>query len=179
MLLTDIVFKEGNTLLNKDLNTLLNDNFGNEFHLTKDFSDPNYFSIQAYYQNNLIGFCSGKININKTENENLEEGNFIKNGLIDLICVKKQFRKLGIGSILFKKIENKLFILGSEQIILFHWVQKSAPYPTIAIKNGFKFQQTIPNYWEKESIKQNYSCIKCGTPPCKCSCAVYVKNLRS
>jgi len=111
----------------------------------------------------VVGFCSG---YTSTENT----------GTIDIIVVHPDFQKKKLGTDLFKKAIFELSKLNVKQFLLFHWERNDFPEPKYAIKQGFSFQKTIPEYWKEESLKLNYDCAECGPPPCQCVCSVYIKN---
>ena len=46
-----------------------------------------------------------------------------------------------------------------------------------AIKEGFKEEFLIENFWKEYSIKFNFDCTACGKPPCLCSAIIYTKKL--
>lgn len=47
----------------------------------------------------------------------------------------------------------------------------------LAIKEGFKEEFIIENFWKEDSIKFNFGCTTCGKPPCLCSAIIYTKEL--
>ena len=47
----------------------------------------------------------------------------------------------------------------------------------LAIKEGFKEEFLIENFWKKNSIKFNFDCTTCGKFPCLCSAVIYTKKL--
>ena len=47
----------------------------------------------------------------------------------------------------------------------------------LALKEGFKEEFEIENFWKEDSLEYNFNCTACGKPPCLCSAVIYTKVL--
>ena len=142
---------------------LINQAFGASYISSKPklFEQP--VLVVAVLNTKVVGFCSGNI-----INENI--------GVLDMLVVHLNFQKQGIGTTLFKARMSEFSKHKVSSFILYHWIKKELPEPKIAIKHGFTMKETVPNYWQQESLKLNYHCAECGPPPCECGCSIYIKN---
>ena len=175
-----IVLSEEKNLTRPDFLALVDEIFGHGYHLSKNFSDKNYFCFLALHNTEIVGFCTGKIAdaqlLKKLEIKHLAS---YKIGVLDMIGIKKEFRCLKIGTELFKVRQTKINELNWDYGIQLNWLKNNSAVPNLAIKHGYELLKTIPRFWSEESMEKNYSCEECGTPPCQCSCAVYIKKLRN
>lgn len=158
--------KASNNELNA-INELINQVFGQKYHLQKTLIGPNCLSFVAKVDKEIVGFTSAIIHKNDLHGDST--------AVLDVIVVKKAHQKKGYGKALFGEMISSLTKHNVKHINLYHWVKKESKTPLIALKHGFKFCETIPNYWSKESVKHGYHCAECGPPPCSCSCKVYQK----
>ncbi|PWE20126.1 hypothetical protein DGF29_07195 [Aliarcobacter skirrowii] len=47
----------------------------------------------------------------------------------------------------------------------------------LAIKEGFKEECIIEEFWKEDSIKFNFDCTACGKHLCLCSAIIYTKKI--
>ena len=58
------------------------------------------------------------------------------------------------------------------------WINKDqVNIKGLAIKEGFKEEFIIEEFWKEDSLKLNFDCTACGKPPCLCSAIIYTKKL--
>lgn len=143
----------------KDISTIVNQQFGDNYLNSKNPLQNYPVVIVALLNDEVIGFCSGKIEHST--------------GILDLLAVKPEHQKKGLGSTLFQARMERFLEHNIHQFKLFHWVTSAAPFPKIALQHGFQKNETHNNYWSKESLMLNYTCVECGPPPCTCQCEVY------
>lgn len=146
-----------------DVTNLVNQSFGESFMNSKPSLFEQPILIVAVINSKIIGFCSGRV---------LDK----KIGMLGMLVVHPNFQKQGIGTTLFKARMKKFVSLNVQHFNLHHWVTTTLAEPKIAIKHGFELKETVPNYWQEESLKLSYHCAQCGPPPCLCSCKIYEKN---
>lgn len=175
MVLISASFFEEKNLLRADWLRLVDHIFGENYHLSKDFSSQNYFLFLAEIKGEIIGFCSGYLADKKlisSLNLNLPTK---KTAVLDMIGVLPEWQNQKIGSQLYELLENKFKQNKVDLIVQFHWIRKAFPFPILAQKKGFNFSNEIPHFWKFDSLAKNYQCKECGPPPCNCSCAIYLK----
>lgn len=101
-----------------------------------------------------------------------------KLGYIDSMAVNKDYEGRGIGTLLFKNTILKLKENNINYAIMAGW--KNGTFiniKSLALKEGFKEEFEIENYWKEDSIEHNFDCTACGKPPCLCSAVIYTKKL--
>lgn len=101
-----------------------------------------------------------------------------KIGYIDSIAVDENYSGYGIGTLLLKNTISKLRENKIGFAIMAGWKnQDMVNIKGLAIKEGFKEEFLIENFWKEDSIKFNFDCTACGKPPCLCSAIIYTKKL--
>ncbi|MBI1836324.1 MAG: hypothetical protein HYR91_03565 [Flavobacteriia bacterium] len=99
-------------------------------------------------------------------------------GITKIVVVLEKFKKNGIGIDL---LNDSLKLIGNHQIGFifgFAWKSKnSINAKRILERNNFKEILEIKNFWNDESIRENYSCPDCGNPPCVCSAVIFMKSI--
>jgi hypothetical protein len=85
----------------------------------------------------------------------------------------------GLGAELDRCIES-LEQRGAKIIAATAWNSKRGIQAgSILTCKGFQKLFEVPNYWEKDSQDNGYSCPDCGAPPCHCTAVVYIRNRHS
>ena len=103
---------------------------------------------------------------------------FLKIGYIDSIAVNEDYSGYGIGTLLLKDTISKLREHKIGFAIMAGWINKDqVNIKKLAIKEGFKEEFIIEEFWKEDSIKLNFDCTACGKPPCLCSAIIYTKKL--
>ena len=103
---------------------------------------------------------------------------FLKIGYIDSIAVDENYSGYGIGTLLLKDTISKLREHKIEFAIMAGWINKDqVNIKKLAIKEGFKEEFIIEEFWKEDSLKLNFDCTACGKPPCLCSAIIYTKKL--
>ncbi len=101
-----------------------------------------------------------------------------KIGYIDSIAVHENYSGHGIGTLLLKSTISKLKENNIKFAIMAGWKNKEqVNIRGLALKEGFKEEFIIENFWKEDSIKFNFDCTACGKPPCLCSAIIYTKEL--
>jgi len=101
-----------------------------------------------------------------------------KIGYIDSIAVNEDYSGYGIGTLLLKNTLSKLRENKIGFAIMAGWINKDqVNIKKLAIKEGFKEEFIIEEFWKEDSIKFNFDCTACGNPPCLCSAIIYTKKL--
>jgi len=141
--------------------------------------------IEVYRVNDeIIGFVKGKvIKKSKLKNKLLktdtsidlelkDEGNM---GLVETICVKEEYRGTQVAKELADELIHSLNKLEHIDVLYTAlWKKGEKANAKRLFENlGFKYVTEIPDYWYNDSIEKNYTCPKCGKPPCKCSMIFY------
>lgn len=172
----DIQFREAIQEDFEEIRGLVDAYFGKGFFNTKKVLGENCCCIVAIAQSTIIGMSCAHDVIPKYDLD--FAGTFLASceeiiGLLDIIVVEDSYRNQGIGSKLFANRLKKLSENGVSKFALFHWREGNFPEPKIAIRQGFKWRETLPFYWKIASISENFSCARCGAPPCNCSADLY------
>ncbi len=127
--------------------------------------------------NNPIGFCLAYIeNYSNSEHDfHIEKSANKKYAIIKTLAVTPQFQRKGYGIKLLQSVINKLNDQKNISDIYFQsWVEsKSEGFTKLLKQEGFKEVKIYKKYWYLDSLQQNYRCIKCGNPPCKCSMRLF------
>ncbi len=99
-------------------------------------------------------------------------------GYIDSIAVDQNYSGYGIGTLLLKDTISKLRENKIGFAIMAGWINKDqVNIKRLAIKEGFKEEFIIEDFWKEDSLKFNFDCTACGKPPCLCSAIIYTKKL--
>jgi len=93
--------------------------------------------------------------------------------LIQTIGVSEKHTGLGIGKQLTTAILNQVNTLSKTTLSMVWEHPNGTPLAHILSQRGLKMQIKMPNYWQLDSIQNNYDCKYCGTPPCQCTMMVY------
>ena len=161
--------------------------FGNYFvthdQLNQYIDSDKYLSQGIFDEGELLGFSLMQIGTPEEIFSLLQEGQedllrsfgkYEKVAYRSLTCVSKKHEGQGIGSLLVKSglklLSNKV-----ELVVADAWKSNSVHIGNILEREGYQFYHSIPNYWTKSSIEENYTCQYCGTPPCSCEAIIYVK----
>lgn len=108
----------------------------------------------------------------------LEEEKYL--GYIDSIAVDKDYEGMGIGTLLLKSTILKLVENNISYALMAGWKNKDqVNIRGLALREGFKEEFEIKNFWKEDSLEQNFDCTACGKPPCLCSAVVYTKKLKA
>ncbi len=159
---------------------LINEEFGEKYLNAKDNFTKYTCVLVATVDDKVIGFSAGTITTRNDPNySKIQKYTNVDNaGILDLIVTDSAFRKQGIANALFQKRLNILSSAGTNTLLIFHWVTKDNPEPTIACRFGFEKTESISGYWTEESLKLEYNCAVCGPPSCMCTCAVYKLTIK-
>ena len=146
------------------ITSLIDDNFGVGYSLSKDIHAENNFAWCAIDDTKkLIGFTLLKV-----------EG---KTGVFELTVVDEFYRRKGVGTSLFKNRIEKSRLLELDNITLNHWLRSTSKEHFCALKFGFFLSEIKTNYWATQSMIFGYNCIECQQLPCVCKCHVYEMKL--
>ena len=156
----------------------LGSSFVNEEILNNDIN------LCAKIEENIVAYATTKFidldylkKIIKNHKLQLDENN-IKIGYIDSIAVDINYSGHGIGTLLLKETVSRLKESNTTFSIMAGWKNKDqVNIRNLAIKEGFKEEFTIENFWKDDSIEFNFDCTACGSPPCLCSAIIYTKFL--
>lgn len=98
-------------------------------------------------------------------------------GLVASAATASDFMGRGIGAELIGRCIEGLEEKGANVIAATAWCSRDGVQagPILECK-GFQKLLEIPNYWEKDSAANGYSCPTCGAPPCHCSAVLYIRN---
>lgn len=144
----------------------------------------NDINLCAKYGTKIIAYCTTRfINLDYLQKilknkkiELLEE--YEKIGYIDSLAVNNDYAGKGIGSLLFQNTILKLKENNIKFVIMAGWKNGTeVNIKGLALKEGFKEEFEIENFWKEDSLEYNFHCTACGKPPCLCSAVIYTKVL--
>lgn len=92
------------------------------------------------------------------------------------LVVNPYYMNKGIGSKLYQLSSKAIEQKSNAQICTAWKNDNNSAMINLLVKSNFKHIKTIKNYWNNDSIKNNYNCLICGKPPCKCSVDIYIKK---
>lgn len=97
-------------------------------------------------------------------------------GMIDVVAVKDQYKRQGVG---FHLVSDALTELGKNQINVIcsiGWRSRKG-INIEGILRYHRFQNLIEykDYWREDSIVKQYICHDCGQPPCTCSAVLFAR----
>ena len=132
----------------------------------------------------IIAYCTTRfINLDYLQkilkNKTLElPKEYEKIGYIDSLAVNNDYAGKGIGSLLFQNTISKLKENNIKFVIMAGWKNGTeVNIKGLALKEGFKEEFEIENFWKEDSLEYNFHCTACGKPPCLCSAVIYTKVL--
>ena len=114
----------------------------NLYHLIKLINDKNYIILKYILNENIIGFAI----INKQNKDRIH---------IMSIAILDIYRGLGYGSALLDKIKE---LFPNYKISLYVQIKNNNAVQ-FYIKNKFKIENTIHNYYEELEYKHAYYCV--------------------
>jgi ribosomal protein S18 acetylase RimI-like enzyme len=102
-----------------------------------------------------------------------------KIAVIKTIAIHPNFQRKGYGTKLLQHIIHKIEIQKNACSIYYPAWKESAcdGFCKLLINKGFKEVKEYKNYWSADSVQNNYSCVKCGNPPCNCTMVLFKKTL--
>lgn len=95
-------------------------------------------------------------------------------GIINSFAILPDYTGKGIGSALIKERMN-WFRENCDAIICMCWVESNGGMEKLLIKNEFNYKMTISDYWKNNSLQENFTCKRCGAPPCLCTGKLFIK----
>lgn len=156
--------------------------------LGSSFVDENIFkndiNLCAVIDTKVVGYITSKF-INKEylkkilKNKKLDLLEASKSiAYIDSIAIHDEYSNKGIGTKLFKSTILKLIENNIEFAIMAGWKNGTEiNIKALALKEGFKEEFEIKEFWKEDSLAQNFDCTACGKPPCLCTAVIYTKKL--
>ena len=148
--------------------------------LDKNLSDDILVAVENA-TDNIIAFCLYK-HISHEDAIRICQGYKLRNmmfadsiGYVATVATKEEFKHLGIATALVDKCLNEMKEEGIKCFISTAW--KHAGITNIASvleSHGFVKEIEMPKYWYESSLREGYSCPRCGNP-CTCSCVLYTK----
>ena len=159
--------------------------FGQKY-LTKEqlesYCGNSNLSVVYYLNGKIIGFCLNEIytkSNRKTAFSKVIDPADFPAGIIKTIAITPRFQNLGYGSHLLDLSVSKLSKQSVKTIFYPAWNETDNDrFFLKLLKINFKEITVIPDYWARESVKNNYYCAKCGAPPCHCSLSLYRKKIQ-
>jgi ribosomal protein S18 acetylase RimI-like enzyme len=55
----------------------------------------------------------------------------------------------------------------------------TVPAAKLFVNMGFEPLMLLPRFWSQHSIDNNYKCLICGVPPCRCDAVLYGRKVGS
>ncbi len=176
-------------LTDNDINEIIviTDNLFGSNYLTKQelqnyINNVNKIGIVAKNDSEIIGFQLLQIdtpdNILKTilREKDWFRKQFSKHqliGVLKTLAVKEKYHNQGIGTLLTKKSLD-IFKKKADLIISVCWDKnRNNSISKILEKFNIALVHEIKEYWKNDSIKNNYSCKICGSPPCRCNALIH------
>ncbi len=148
--------------------------------LDKNLSDDILVAVENA-TDNIIAFCLYK-HISHEDAIRICQGYKLRNmmfadsiGYVATVATKEEFKHLGIATALVDKCLKEMKEEGIKCFISTAW--KHAGITNIASvleSHGFVKEIEMPKYWYESSLREGYSCPRCGNP-CTCSCVLYTK----
>jgi len=173
----------------KEVFELANNTLGNNYitssYLKQYLNSKNYLGFVLLENNKVIAFISIVILSPSTLKKMvLKENdwfyklakNYPKIALQKQTIVNPKFTNQGIGTKLVKLSIKEVTPLTDIQLSTVWKKEGDLAMEKLLLKNDFRLIKTIQNYWYKDSLNNNYNCLICGTPPCKCATEVYIKK---
>lgn len=168
-----------------------------DFQLGKDYlsadslkkclqKEGKYFArVALNNKREIIGFCLSSIlstdeikKLLKIKPDQFPNAlNYTSNiGFINVLIVKEDYQRKGIGTALVKDSINLLETNGATVICSVGWRSKKGVNIGGILKNHkFKEVLEVPDYWKEDSLAKKYKCVDCGAPPCHCSAVIFLK----
>jgi hypothetical protein len=169
-------------------NITLGENYLTRVSLNQFLNSKSHFAFVSIEDKKVLGFVSSIIltpiqlkNIVLKENDWFYElaKNHSKIAFRKHTIVNPIFLNIGVGTKLVKFSNNIIDSLCDLQISTVWKKNDENIMSKLLLKNEFKFIKSIPNYWEKNSLNNNYSCPICGIPPCICAASVVIKHKKT
>ncbi|MCB9359725.1 MAG: GNAT family N-acetyltransferase [Flavobacteriales bacterium] len=160
-------------------NTAFGENFITKTELESYINHPNKYLFVAFTNDKIAGFITAEV-CNKAEllsnllqQINLPHQTITVGWIKQVVVTPNNFRKgianklLEVVTITLKTVCDTLFCISWKKGVV-------TPMSKLLEKNQFKLLQIAPNYWNNDSLLQQYSCNICGNPPCKCSAEFFI-----
>jgi len=98
-------------------------------------------------------------------------------GFVASAATSEKFKGRGLGAELIGRCIESIEERGVNVIVATAWLSRQGLQAGSILEcRGFQKLLDLPNYWEKDSLKNGYSCPTCGAPPCHCSAVLYIRN---
>lgn len=146
-------------------------------------NSENKFCHVVLYAQQVIGFSLMEISTRTTIAQKMknEENWFLRHfaaynqiGYRSLTAVAKDFEGNGVASFLVKK--GLIFLSTKVPVVVCDaWKSNKTHIGSILKRNDCEALREVPYFWTAESIKQQYNCTICGTPPCQCTAIIYAR----
>lgn len=148
--------------------------------LSNMLSEPGIYN-KIVLENKLIGFCLAQILNTETKDLEFEIPDLQqeeKIAVIKTIAIHPNYQRKGFGTQLLKQVVHQINGVAEVYSIYYpSWIESESDGFSKSVKNeGFKEFKLYQNFWLNDSLKHNYTCIRCGNPPCKCSMKLYRKK---
>lgn len=95
-------------------------------------------------------------------------------GILQSIAVLPSLQNKGMGKLLLNHILEYFKLKNYQSVIYPAWKENNPHFIKHLKKIGFKKIKEIKNYWKKDSLEKNYTCKRCGNPPCLCTLSIYL-----
>jgi ribosomal protein S18 acetylase RimI-like enzyme len=148
--------------------------------------DEQNIVLCAEMQGRLVGFCTGKIIPSKTLSSTFRKAgrykipeldHFTEIGWTGSIAVSREYGRRGIGTALMRACLERLLNRGAAFFMMTAWKSKNGIHlGSIAEKQGFRNRCEIEEFWKEDSLKHQYSCTVCHSPPCCCTAVIYTRK---
>ena len=145
--------------------------------LSSMLAEPGIFN-KIELENNLIGFCLVQITSGKVKDFEFEIPEIVKEeeiAIVKTIAIHPNYQRKGFGTQLLKQVVQQINSQPTISSVYYpSWIESESDGFSKTVKNeGFKEIKLYQNFWLNDSLKHNYTCIRCGNPPCKCSMQLY------
>lgn len=173
----------------KIIDSVLGKNYINYKQIMSMVKNEKFICLKATVDKLIVGIaiaCIMDFNeaIGYLKIEKDEIPDFIKQcnkvSIIKTIAIDDNFQKLGIGSNFIRNLEKIFFNENIHVVFTVAWrhnnIENIGP---LMIKNEYKSLYIIEKYYEKDSLKEGFSCPICGDNGCHCDANIYFKLLSS
>jgi N-acetylglutamate synthase-like GNAT family acetyltransferase len=147
----------------------------------ENYSGATNLSVVYRLNGKLIGFCLNEIYLKSNRktafSKSIKQTDFPA-GIIKTIAITPKLQQKGYGSKLLDLSVSKLAKQSIKSIYYPAWNETECDRFFLKLKKiEFNEITVIPDYWSRESVKNNYYCARCGAPPCHCSLSLFRKQV--
>jgi len=154
-------------------------------HLARCASETDRILLLALLQERLVGVASGLVLPQEAPRGYAAFGRDVVDlfdhhrvGSLNMASVEESWQGRGIGQELTRRRIKWLGEAGCTAIVGISWNSGSEHNSArVFRKLGFTQLSHAEGYYAEASLHQGFLCPVCGSPPCRCSATLFVRNL--